>query len=215
MIGVVAAVSVLGPLKKPILYVWNAECFGWSTNDVGPRLVALGDSIAEGNSYVALGIHGDTSWYSYLVCGADAPAANGANLGKTGQTTDRIHARIDDALAAAPDILVVNGGTNDQARGVPLVDIVANLTAILDRAMDVDTVVLATVPRARSARSGPDDPLNDAIRGLAMERGLPVADFAQTLAEPGATLDGVHPTAKSARIMAGQVMAAVALGDHA
>ncbi|WP_338888845.1 hypothetical protein [Rhodococcus sovatensis] len=38
MILVVVAGLVLGPLKKPVLYLWNAECFGWSTSSDGPRL---------------------------------------------------------------------------------------------------------------------------------------------------------------------------------
>ncbi|MGA9873623.1 MAG: GDSL-type esterase/lipase family protein [Rhodococcus sp. (in: high G+C Gram-positive bacteria)] len=204
----VAAVLVVGPLKTPALYVWNAQCFGWSTSNEGPRLVALGDSIAEGNSAVAWGIYGDTSWYSHLVCGGDAPAANGLNAGKTGQTTAQIAGRVGDALAAAPDVLVVNGGTNDQARSIPLEETIVNLRAILDRASDVETVILATVPPARSA-SG--ELMNDAIRSLAAERGVPVVDFAATLRQPGSTFDGVHPTADSARLMAEQVRDAAGL----
>ncbi len=208
MILVVVAGLVLGPLKTPVLYLWNAECFGWSASSDGPRLVALGDSIAEGNSVVDWGIHGDTSWYSHLVCGGGSAAADGRNAGATGETTAQIAARMDEALAAEPDVLVVNGGTNDQARGVPLAETIANLRSILDQARGVDTVVLATVPPSRSA---PDDRLNIAIRNLAAERGLPLADFASTLRTPGATFDGVHPTADSARSMAEQVVVAAGL----
>ncbi|MGB6275782.1 MAG: lipolytic protein G-D-S-L, partial [Rhodococcus sp. (in: high G+C Gram-positive bacteria)] len=45
-----AAALVAGPLKKPVLTVRNAHCFGWSVNDTGPRLVTLGDSMVQGNS---------------------------------------------------------------------------------------------------------------------------------------------------------------------
>ena len=200
-----AAALVAGPLKKPALTIRNAHCFGWSVNHTGPRLVTLGDSMAQGNSRVEWGIHGNTSWYSYLVCGDDAPAADGGNLGINGATTTQILARIDEALAANPDILVVNGGTNDLTRSVPLPRIVGNLRAILDRAREIDTVVIATVPSARTISA---DDLNSEIRALAAERGIPVADFAPLLARPGATFDGVHPTANTAAAMAADVAAA-------
>lgn len=201
-----AAALVAGPLRKPALTIHNAHCFGWSVNETGPRLVTLGDSMAQGNSRVDWGIHGNTSWYSYLVCGDDAPAADGANLGINGATTTQILARTDEALAANPDILVVNGGTNDLARSVPLPMIIENLRAILDRAHDIDTVVIATVPSSRKVSA---DDLNDDIRALAAERGIPVAEFAPLLDRPGATFDGVHPTARTAARMAAEVAAVV------
>lgn len=201
-----AAALVAGPLRKPALTIHNAHCFGWSVNDTGPRLVTLGDSMAQGNSRVDWGIHGNTSWYSYLVCGDDAPAADGANLGINGATTTQILARTDEALAVNPDILVVNGGTNDLARSVPLPMIIENLRAILDRAHDIDTVVIATVPSSRKVSA---DDLNDDIRALAAERGIPVAEFAPLLDRPGATFDGVHPTARTAARMAAEVAAVV------
>ncbi|AJW40967.1 platelet-activating factor acetylhydrolase IB gamma subunit [Rhodococcus sp. B7740] len=201
-----AAALVAGPLRKPALTIHNAHCFGWSVNETGPRLVTLGDSMAQGNSRVDWGIHGNTSWYSYLVCGDDAPAADGANLGINGATTTQILARTDEALAANPDILVVNGGTNDLARSVPLPMIIENLRAILDRAHDIDTVVIATVPSSRKVSA---DDLNDDIRALAAERGIPVAEFASLLDRPGATFDGVHPTARTAARMAAEVAAVV------
>ncbi|WP_176459107.1 MULTISPECIES: SGNH/GDSL hydrolase family protein [unclassified Rhodococcus (in: high G+C Gram-positive bacteria)] len=201
-----AAALVAGPLRKPALTIHNAHCFGWSVNDTGPRLVTLGDSMAQGNSRVDWGIHGNTSWYSYLVCGDDAPAADGANLGINGATTTQILARTDEALAANPDILVVNGGTNDLARSVPLPRIIEKLRAILDRAHDIDTVVIATVPSSRKVSA---DDLNDDIRALAAERGIPVAEFAPLLDRPGATFGGVHPTARTAARMAAEVAAVV------
>ncbi|MFI8565596.1 SGNH/GDSL hydrolase family protein [Rhodococcus sp. NPDC078407] len=201
-----AAALVSGPLKKPALTVRNAHCFGWSVNDAGPRLVALGDSMAQGNSRVEWGIHGDTSWYSYLVCGDAAPMADGGNFGVNGATTAQVLARSGEALAANPDILVVNGGTNDLARSVPVPRIVDNLRKILDRAHDVDTVVIATVPSARTVSA---DELNSGIRLLAAERGIAVAEFAPLLGRPGATFDGVHPTARTAAEMAAEVAAAV------
>ena len=204
-----AAALVAEPLKKPVLTVRNAHCFGWSVNDTGPQLVTLGDSMAQGNSRVDWGIHGNTSWYSYLVCGDDAPAADGGNLGINGATTTQILARTDDALAANPDILVVNGGTNDLARSVPLPRIIENLRAILDRAHEVGTVVIATVPSSRKVRA---DELNDEIRALAAERGIPVAQFAPLLDRPGATFDGVHPTARTAAEMAAEVAAVAGMG---
>lgn len=201
-----AALLVAGPLKKPALTVRNAHCFGWSVNDTGPRLVTLGDSMAQGNSRVDWGIHGDTSWYSYLVCGDAAPLADGGNLGVNGATTTQILALTDEALAANPDILVVNGGTNDLARSVPLPRIIDNLRTLLDRAHKVDTVVIATVPSARTVSA---DDLNDEIRALAAERGIAVAEFAPLLARPGATFDGVHPTSTTAAEMAAEVFGVI------
>ncbi|WP_183130264.1 SGNH/GDSL hydrolase family protein [Rhodococcus sp. SBT000017] len=203
------AALVAGPLKKPALTIHNAHCFGWSVNDTGPRLVTLGDSMAQGNLRVDWGIHGNTSWYSYLVCGDDASAADGANLGINGATTTQILARTDEALAANPDILVVNGGTNDLARSVPLPRIIENLRTILDRVRDVDTVVIATVPSSRKVSA---DELNDEIRALAAERDIPVAEFAPLLDRPGATFDGVHPTARTAAEMADEVAAVAGMG---
>lgn len=164
--------------------------------------------MAQGNSRVDWGIHGNTAWYSYLVCGDDSPAAGGGNFGINGATTTQILGRTDEALAAKPDILVVNGGTNDLARSVPTPRIVDNLRAILERAREVDTVVIATVPSARTVSA---DELNRDIRALASERGIAVAEFAPLLDRPGATFDGVHPTAKTAADMAAEVATAVGI----
>ncbi len=166
-------------------------------------LVAYGDTLTHGDSDPAARVHRAGSWYSWLVCSGRFD--DGGNEGVSGQTAAQVLARLQGDHPHA-DVLVVAAGTNDLRLGTPLDRTVADLDAALTLARQAaPTVLLATV----QPWTGTDaTALNAAVRHLAEENGVRLVDFAGTLSQPGATVDGVHPTTASAQRLADLVAAA-------
>lgn len=203
-LAALVAVMVPGsPARDFVSGVRHSECTTWFGHDEGRTLTAYGDSVTEADSFPQYGLLGERSWYSHLIC--PGTFADGGNAGATGETSAQVTARLI-ADAPAADVLVLAAGTNDLRTGVPTDQTIEHLGRALDAAArDADEVLVATVPPWPDTDAGP---LNAAIRALAAERGVPVADFASVLSADGATIDGVHPTAASAERMAGLVAAA-------
>lgn len=160
-----------------------------------PRVVFLGDSITE------LWRAGDPGLFSDKVL----------DRGISGQTTSQILLRFQaDVVALHPDVVHLMAGTNDVAQNTGPIsdeDILANIRAMIELAQaNHIKVVLASIPpmarpfwrpeilsAARIAR------LNDALRGLAAERGLVFVDYTSALRDADGGFranlanDGVHP----------------------
>lgn len=184
----------------------SAALSGSCTSPSAPgqrSLVAYGDSLTHGDSDPAARVHRAGSWYSWLVCSGRFD--DGGNEGVSGQTAAQVLARLQGDHPHA-DVLVVAAGTNDLRLGTPLDRTVADLDAALVLARQAaPTVLLATV----QPWTGTDaTALNAAVRRLAEEHGVRLVDFAGTLSQPGATVDGVHPTTASAQRLADLVAAA-------
>ncbi len=184
--------------------VANAECASWFGRDEGSVLVAYGDSITEADSRAHLGLHGEESWYSHLIC--EDEFADGRNAAVQGQTSQQVldRLRADDVEA---DVIVVGAGTNDLRLGVDTATILRNLReAVRVASRRADVVVVTTVQPWHGTEA---DELNEGVRALAADAGAQVADFAAILAAPEATTDGVHPTVASAGKLADEVRTAV------
>jgi lysophospholipase L1-like esterase len=134
------------------------------------------------------------------------------NCGVYGERTDEIAARLDSAAAGAR-VLVVQGGINDVAQRRPMEQAARNLAGMVDRGRSLGlAVALADVLPWNNgdARAATEIlRLNELIRGLADELGVPLLPFHDTLADPtdparmrdGASDDGDHPSVEGHRLL--------------
>jgi lysophospholipase L1-like esterase len=170
------------------------------------RVVFLGDSITDGwelNQYF--------------------PGKPYLNRGISGQITSQMLGRLKaDVLDRKPQAMVLLGGTNDLARGVPVDAIQNNIAMIADLAAAYDAApVLAAVlpvsdyhagrdPRfKRTPGRRPDDILaiNVWLRQFCTARGYVYLDYYSALVDDKGMLraeladDGLHPNAEGYKIM--------------
>jgi lysophospholipase L1-like esterase len=169
-------------------------------------VAALGDSISEGSPDHDARHGGDeTSQWEYWAARAD-PRLEFRNHGRSGQRTDEILARLDEAAAGA-DVLVVQGGINDIVQGRPVEEAAANLGELVGRGFErgLRVAVADVLPWNNG---WPDaEPkirrLNELIAALAREHGVPLLPFHDTLEDPDRPgrmreewthADGDHPS---------------------
>lgn len=175
-----------------------------------PATAALGDGLVDD----------DDGWYRVLVSAADTPVRDVLNAGVPGQTAAQVAARVDMVLQAQPQVVLVQAGTNDLLRGVPLETTVTALRGTVTRLQEADVVpVLVLVPPidALAARVGP---LNEALAALGAELSVPVIDPWADVRRPdgswtsGTSQDGVEPTAETSQqvaVRAGELLEAADL----
>lgn len=183
-------------------------------NAKNPRVVFLGDSITDGwrlNEYF--------------------PDRDFINRGISGQITSQMLARFKaDVIDLHPEAVVILGGTNDLARGVPLTSIENNYQVLTDLARDyrIKVIFASVLPvsdyhkadNAAYERSVTRPPifinaLNDWIEKLCQQRGYTYVDYFNAVRDNRGMLqadlsdDGLHPNSKGYRVMAPVVLEAV------
>lgn len=191
---------------------------GAPSASVPVRAAFLGDSITLGNSDLAAGRIGPLSWFHDLVAGDEAALVYAGGVAENGQDTAWMLDHVGEVLATRPEVLLVLGGTNDVATGIPTSQTLANLERLVDVA-DVSgiRVGLSTLPPLA------DDPgavaeLNAGIRDLADERGAYLLDLGAAVTGPdgsylpGFTTDGIHPSPEGAAAMSAAALAALRRG---
>ena len=179
-----------------------------------PRVVFLGDSITDGwrlNEYF--------------------PDRDVINRGISGQITGQMLGRMEsDVIKLKPAVMLVLGGTNDIARGVPVSAIEDNLTAIADLAdFHQIKLILASVlpvsdyhkdvnPNYEMTRVRPPATiraLNDWIKSFCARRDFTYLDYYSQVVDADGYLksdiadDGLHPNSLGYRIMAPLALAAI------
>jgi lysophospholipase L1-like esterase len=173
-------------------------------------VAALGDSITEGSPLWHRTEGGDEqSQWHYWAAQAD-PSLEFQVSGVYGERTDEIARRLDDCAHGAK-VLVVQGGINDIAQGRSVEDAAANLRAMIRRGKELGLRVV-TVDVLPWNNGYPDaEPkirrLNELIGELAVEEGVPVLPFHDTLEDPDRpgrmredwTDDGDHPSIEGYR----------------
>jgi len=162
-----------------------------------PRIVFMGDSITDfwrlneyftGREYINRGISGQV----------------------TGEMLGRMKA---DVLDLRPRAMIILGGTNDLARGVPARTIQNNLSMIGDlcRANNVIPIFASILPVGGSRRNERPPAVivqvNKWMQGYCFRNGFVYADYFTPLAQggeldPTVSDDALHPNAKGYRIMA-------------
>lgn len=166
-----------------------------------PRIVFLGDSITDGwrlNEYF--------------------PGRDFVNRGIGGQITSQMLARmLADVVERQPKAVLVLGGTNDLARGVPLRTIQNNLTMIADLAEHhkIAPIFASILPvsdyhRKVTDRRNPAQirELNAWLKSFCARRNFRYVDYFSALVDQAGFLgkelsgDGLHPNAAGYRRMA-------------
>jgi lysophospholipase L1-like esterase len=176
-------------------------------------VAALGDSITAGSpgydpdpaERERRGFGDDPrSQWEYWAAAANA-GVDFRNCGVYGQRTDEIAARLDDCVADA-DVLVVQGGINDLAQGRAVEDAARNLRAMVRRGRELRLgVLLADVLPWNNGWPRAEEPirrLNELVRAIGREEGVPVLAFHETLEDPAHpgrmreewTAEGDHPS---------------------
>lgn len=179
-----------------------------------PRVVFLGDSITDAwrlNEYF--------------------PNKDFLNRGISGQITGQMLGRfLNDVVSVRPAAVVILAGTNDIGRGVDIVTIESNLTAICDLAdhYKVKVIVSSVLPVhdynasinptfERSKKRSPQviRALNDWLLSFTQKRGYVFLNYFQPLMDVRTMLtkeysdDGLHPNSAGYRIMAPLAIAAI------
>jgi lysophospholipase L1-like esterase len=195
-----------------------AGCGGEEGGEETLLVATLGDSITAGSPDYepdprlreVLGFGADErSQWQHWAAKQDA-RLRFRNCGVYGQRTDEIAARLDDCGRGA-QVLIVQGGINDIAQGRALEPAAETLRAMVRRGKELGLRV--AIAELLPWNNGyPDaDPkikrLNELIRGLAREEGVPVLPFYETLEDPQRpgrmreewTSDGDHPSIEGYR----------------
>ncbi|MCB9830938.1 MAG: arylesterase [Planctomycetes bacterium] len=171
----------------------------------GPVVVFLGDSITAG-----LHLEGgqDEAFPAVLArrAGAQGLAFRAVNAGVSGDTSAGGLRRLDWVLRSAPDLVILELGTNDALRGQPATEIERNLRAIVDRlrAEKVDLIVLGML---LPPSYGPDyvASFESLYERLGREPGvILVPRFLATVGgRPELNFrDGLHPNARGHELLA-------------
>ncbi|HVH55239.1 MAG TPA: arylesterase [Vicinamibacterales bacterium] len=172
-------------------------------NSETPVVVALGDSLTAGP-----GLRDEEAYPALLrqrIRAAGLPHEV-VNAGVSGDTTADALARLDRVLVPRTAVLIVALGANDGLRGVPVADVTANLTAILERARDRNLHVLLCgmeTPPTRGLQYSID--FHNVYPALADRFDVPLMPFLLTgvVGRPELNLaDGFHPNAAGMRIIA-------------
>ncbi|MFL5906485.1 MAG: SGNH/GDSL hydrolase family protein, partial [Solirubrobacterales bacterium] len=132
------------------------------------------------------------------------------NCGVRGERTDEIVQRFEECVTGA-DGVVIQGGTNDLAQGLPVSAVAANLRGMVEAAKEENLdVALADVLPVNPAHPAGDPliaELNRRISAIAHSEEVILLPFHQTLEDrqaPGTmpsewTADGLHPSVEGYR----------------
>lgn len=182
-----------------------------------PRMPVTGGTLALGDS-ITYGTPDPASGWVATLEGSDTGFASIVNAGVSGDRTDQMLARLERSLLAGrPTRILVLGGTNDIAQGVPVATIAANLERIVERgsAAGAQMVLLTIPPRAEREYLAATVALDAAIDEIGGQRGVQVIDINGALAASDGTFrtdltdDGIHPNAAGYRLMAMTIAAAL------
>jgi len=171
-----------------------------------PVIVCFGDSITAG-----YGIDPGHSWPDGLQARLDAHGYKYRvlNFGVSGATTKDGVTQLPQVLARHPQIVVVEFGGNDGLRGLPITATRANLDQIIQTLQSAG-VQVALAGIVMPPDYGPDyaNAFKETFTLAAKKFNVPLFPFilVHVYKIPGALQeDGIHPTAKGADIIAGDM----------
>lgn len=200
-------------LVAGVLVAALAGCSSGSSGSSGLRTVFMGDSITIADTSDRDGVPGRESWVRYVVTDPRSPWALEHNAAVIGETLPEMAARFSaDVLARDPEAVVVMGGTNDWFAGVPRTESLAALESMVVAASDAGAQVWVVGPPPMGSEGGWRG-FVDSQERLARRLGVPFLRTDAAVSDPdtggwapGATDDGVHPTASGARAMGDAVL---------
>ena len=186
-------------------------------SDDGPvGTVFVGDSITAGFTAQMVSPDDSHSWVTYAVADDRSPWDRHAVVAQAGRTLGQMAAGFEgQVLSRDPEAVVVMGGTNDVALGVPVEESVAALRSMVTGAQDRGATVWIIAPPPLDPSYGDLSALVDAQAELADELGVAFVDVRDELSgadgawADGLSFDGVHPSEEGARRLADAVLASV------
>lgn len=164
-------------------------------------VAAIGDSIT-------LGQYSPISWPSELPIWLPVPVTN---VGISGNTTEQMLGRFTDATSIGAQMIVIMGGTNDCQFGWPTTRSMAAIESMASQAIDAGSEPVLVGPLPRDNVPAPCLlSLRAAISAYASTAGLRFVDPWATFElpagsgqiDPTLTVDGVHPSARGAFVLA-------------
>ena len=188
--------------------------------DLAPmvRVAALGDSITAGSPLwdpdpaarerIGSALDERSQWEWWAARAWDGLELR--NCGVYGERAEEIEQRLE-ACIAGVDAVVVQGGINDVAQGRPVEDAAAALRRMVRRGVGLGLgVTLADVLPWNNGWPGAEAAirrLNELVRAIGREEGVPVLPFHATLEDPECpgrmrtdwTDDGDHPSVEGYR----------------
>ena len=197
--------AVIRPLRiasVALVLAWGAGCGGGDEPSAdGPQpqagravIAALGDSITAGaplwdpdpSVRAQISDPDRRSQYGYWAQRA-LPGTSFRNCGISGQTTAEIAARVD-GCARGAEVLIVQGGVNDIAQGLPIGRAAENLRAIVRRGKElglrVAIVELLPWNGGYPGADRPIDALNRRIGSIGRQEGVRVLPWYDLLEDP-------------------------------
>jgi acyl-CoA thioesterase I len=172
------------------------------------RIVFLGDSITDGNTYPLL------IQQALREAGQPVPVCINAGIG--GDTAKGMHARLDrDVLSRQPTLVTFNAGVNDCLQNVPLTNYVADVTAITDRlnAEKIPLLILTTIALGETKTNAQPRlaEYNAFLRDFARQRGCRLAELYKPTEGVAGILetDDIHPNFEGQRLIARAVLDAL------
>jgi acyl-CoA thioesterase-1 len=174
------------------------------------HILAFGDSLTAG-----FGLAPDEAFPVRLAARlkADGYDVEVANAGVSGDTTSGGLARIDWALAAHPDIVLLELGANDMLRGIDPKLVQANLDAMLARLTAAHIKVLLTGMKAPGNWGADYRQAFDGIYpALAKKYGVPLYPFfldGVALDEKLNQADGLHPNKAGVEVIVTRIAPAI------
>jgi len=171
-----------------------------------PRIVVLGDSLTAG-----LGLAQAESYPARLQQKIDGAGLSFEiiNAGVSGDTSAGGVRRLDWSLDGDVRILILELGANDGLRGLPVADMVANLSTIIERARARGiAVLLCGMEAPPNFGASYTREFHAAFPALARKYHLPFVPFLLNGVAGTTNLnqaDGIHPNVEGARIVADTV----------
>ena len=190
---------------------------GSGAEDDHHLVAALGDSITAGNPAYdpnpglrrSLGLGDDPRSQWEYWARRRHPDLEFRNCGARGERTDQIARRFEDCARGA-DAVVIQGGINDLAEGLPPQAVLANLRGMIRAAREenLDVAVADLLPYGPAPQTDRViDRLNRQIDRIAHGAGATVLPFHRILEDPAHpgrmkpewTADGIHPSVEGYR----------------
>ena len=149
------------------------------------------------------------------------PGRDFVNRGISGQVTDEMLARVEaDVVALKPAAMLLLGGTNDIARGVPIDIVENNIQAIaeLTQSHGIKVLLASVLPAGESRSDHPPQTIvavNAWIKNLCRLRNYVYVDYFAATVGPSGQLrpdlsdDGLHPNSLGYRLMAPVALVAI------
>jgi lysophospholipase L1-like esterase len=178
----------------------------------GSRIVFLGDSITDGNTYPLL--------VQQALAEANRPVPVCINAGVAGDTAQGMRKRLRrDVLVCRPTLVTLSVGINDVLRKIKPADYEADVTAIAEQLQKVHIPMLILTTSILGPKYADADKqlgqYNAFLRGLAKKHHWALADVnkamqtARTAGKNVLEKDQVHPNFEGQRVMASTVLRAL------